>query len=647
MRSQIKFPTRRTFAFTAAIVSIGFTFFASSATADDRFVVPTSPSSNDSSPAPSPPPPSPPPPPSGGNDSSYSPPSSDSGRFNVPVPNNPPSSSNYIPGSGQSGGGYYSGNRGHGSYSNPFPYWGGYYYWDGDYYYWGGHRYYSESGRFGRYPFSLGYTERYNQTSNEKSVSIFFPPAAPPIGAPIPPKQAPGLQTPAPQELAKFIYEPFYAPLSTRLAEQDLSRKLITRLDNYKAKRSALQTELQKKLDSLTDAMPADRIQQLETFAREQTPRIAELEATAEQLRSDLLRGGLIGIFSGTGDWNETRRWALGGETLPQDRQQTLVFEFLVMRAAVYYQEGLSPAQRRLLREIAMELQVEAFKPKTEEPSKNETSLMFFSPETSRIGVPDDLPPDLSAKIATYQSEKKAIKTELRNTLYSQDRAAASRRFQVLKQLAESQASRIAVLDGLADDIRACLSRLPKPPGPTTPPAFPAELAKRISAYQKEKLAIQKLLQSKLDEVRERLSITPEGFNVTRKASDDRSRITFNLQTPPGLPDYKRTLIRQAIDDLNKQNAQRFDALNKEREVIREEVARFAAVPRDASGENSVRSLLRDFFTALREEESWQPYKDYQTAVYQPGLSPEQRRLLFEVALEKLALPLPDGEFQQ
>ena len=420
----------------------------------------------------------------------------------------------------------------------------------------------------------------------------------------------------------------------------------MTRLDNYRAKRSSLQSELQNKLDSLKDAIPADRIQQLETFAREQSPRIAELEATAEQLRSDLLRGGLVGLFSGTGDWNQSRNWALGGRSQPQAREQTLVYEFLVMRAAVYYQDGLSPAQRRLLREVAMELQVEAFKPKTDEPSKNETSLVFFSPETARIRVTDDLPADLSAKIAVYQSEKSAIKTELRNTLYSQDSAAASRRLQVLKQLAESQAPRIAALEGLADDIRACLSRLPKPPGPSTPPAFPVELAKRISTYQKEKLAIQKLIQTKLDEIRERLALNPEALSLTRRTSDDSSRGGFRLQTSAGLPDDKTTVIRQAIQDLNKQNEQRFASLAKERDSIREEVAHFAGTHPDAAGEKTVHNLLHDFFTSLREEEAWQPYQDYQTAVYQPGLSPEQRRLLFEVALEKLSLPLPDGEFQ-
>jgi hypothetical protein len=47
---------------------------------------------------------------------------------------------------------------------------------------------------------------------------------------------------------------------------------------------------------------------------------------------------------------------------------------------------------------------------------------------------------------------------------------------------------------------------------------------------------------------------------------------------------------------------------------------------------------------ALKDSED--AYRDYRTAVFEPGMSPEQRRLLFGGALEKLDLPLPRGELQ-
>ncbi len=52
-------------------------------------------------------------------------------------------------------------------------------------------------------------------------------------------------------------------------------------------------------------------------------------------------------------------------------------------------------------------------------------------------------------------------------------------------------------------------------------------------------------------------------------------------------------------------------------------------------------ALLTKFSQSIRELERNWDYHDYQIAVLQPGLSPEQRRLLFGGALERLALPLP------
>jgi hypothetical protein len=443
--------------------------------------------------------------------------------------------------------------------------------------------------------------------------------------------------------LANYVYEPFYAPLSTRLSEQDLTKKLMTRLDSYRAKRTALQTELQQKIDSLKEATSSERTQQLADFSREQTPHIAELENAAEQLRSDLLRGGLVGLFSGTGDWNQSRTWKLGEGWLAQPRDKNLVFEFLVVRAAVFYQDGLSPAQRRLLREVAMELQVEAFKPTDKAKPQADEALLYFSPETARIRITDDFPAELSTKIAAYQTEKSRLKTELRDTLYQYDSSSSAKRAQMLKQLAETQATAFTALDVLADDIRTDLAALPKQAGPATAPAFPPELAARISAYHKEKLEMQKVFQAKLEEIRQRYA--PESAGLRQKTTDD-GKPTYQLEdTADQVPEESMQQIRTAIASLNKQNASHFADLNKEKELIRSEVARFAAAHRDTDGERSVQSLIRAFLDAKHDAEAWQPYEVYRTAVYQPGLSSEQRRLLFEVAMEKLALPLPDGEF--
>jgi hypothetical protein len=46
------------------------------------------------------------------------------------------------------------------------------------------------------------------------------------------------------------------------------------------------------------------------------------------------------------------------------------------------------------------------------------------------------------------------------------------------------------------------------------------------------------------------------------------------------------------------------------------------------------------------QQESEAAFRDYRTAVFEPGLSLEQRRLLFDSAVEQLNLPLPAGELQ-
>jgi hypothetical protein len=48
--------------------------------------------------------------------------------------------------------------------------------------------------------------------------------------------------------------------------------------------------------------------------------------------------------------------------------------------------------------------------------------------------------------------------------------------------------------------------------------------------------------------------------------------------------------------------------------------------------------LLKKFSDSMQQIEFWRNYRDYQIAVLQPGLSAEQRRLLFDAALEKIAL---------
>ena len=618
----------------------------------DRFIVPTNDSSSSSSNGSPPPPPAPPPPappPSGGG-SNHTPPSSsnNSDRFVVPTPSDNRDRSSRSGGGGGYDGGYRGGHgsgggydggyrRGYGGHSYYDPFWGGCYYWGGNYYYWGGHYYDPSYQRFGRYRDSIEYDYRTVPAAANNRSPIFFPPSPPPLGAPIPPRQPPSTSITAPAGLAAYVYEPFYAPLSTRLSQADLTKKNLQRLDAYRSTRNRLREELIQRLDRLKDTDPATRASELGTLALAQAGELTKLEAEADDLRGDLLHGGLVGIFSGTGDWNENRRWRLGEGNLSRRSADTVSAEFRVIRAAAFYQEGLSPAQRRLLREVEMELQVEAFKPKTASSHTPDEKLFFFSPETARLPVATDLPASLSLKLETYEKDKSALKAELRDALYSLDSAPAPKRAGTLRKVAETQAPHFATLEALAEEIRAEFALLPNPPGPAVPPAFPPALSARLTVYQAEKAMLQKELQAGLDEVRK----TKSAVNLTATGTPDGIR----FETPRS--ETSSAVIaaaRKSVENFNKQHQERLAALTKEREAIRADVARFAAEKDSGSGK-SVETLLNDFNTHLQQGERWQHYRYYQLAMLEPGLSPEQRRLLFEAALERLNLPLPAGEY--
>lgn len=415
--------------------------------------------------------------------------------------------------------------------------------------------------------------------------------------------------------MAAFVNEPFYPVLSIRLAAEDLPQRLQLELDAYRAAKIELQNELRSTIVRLKGADPGARQHELAELARMQTPRIAALETTAGHLRSDLQRGGLYGLFAGRGDWNEYRNWRLESKSAGPSRADTLQMEFEVMRAAVYYQDGLSSAQRRLVREIAMELQAEVRQSEMGAQPAPDASLVFFLPETARIRLSANLPAGLATKLAAFLAAKKELKAELRATLYSYDEKSDRERTQVLARLAEKQAPRIAALEELAEDIRRGLADVADMPGPPAPPMLPPELEARISTYRGHKLELLKALHAVL-------------------ASPD----------PAGRLSGRRDQVREQVAAFNRENTVRFAELNKEKGGLREALAQYMRTLGAARDQKSIDGLLEEFENARQQQEIWDRYRDYQAAVLMPGLSAEQRRLLYDAAIEELALPLPGGE---
>jgi cytochrome c556 len=184
-----------------------------------------------------------------------------------------------------------------------------------------------------------------------------------------------------------------------------------------------------------------------------------------------------------------------------------------------------------------------------------------------------------------------------------------------LRALASAQAPLFAALEERAEDIRRKLAPLGDPDRLPEMPAIPADFEARITAYHSEKDALQKELLARVDEVKK-----SRGSADSAAASDS---------------------VRQAIADFTNENAARYADLAKMRVSIRTDLSKMEA---GSSAPVSPDAMVAQFSDSLKKLQSYWNDRDYRNAMLQPGLSPEQRRLLFDGALQKLALPLPRGE---
>lgn len=463
-------------------------------------------------------------------------------------------------------------------------------------------------------------------------VPIFFPPTPPPFGRLVSrlSSSATG-QTFAPSpELANYLTEPFYPALSTRLARHDLGDKNRQKLDAYRASRDALLEELQTELTRIREFTPADRHAALESLARRQTPRLAALEATAEQLRSDFLKGEY--------DWSALREWRLGERNVRGDSPMEIG---AVFRAYAFYQAGLAPEQRQLLREIVIEITSGA---EDAAAASAQQPYLFFSPALTRVTLPADLPADVAAKIARYETKKSGLKKELFDTIQTQDRATfAFSRTTALKTLAAKQAPGLQELETLAEEIRIGLVSVPALSTAVPRSPLPPGLTQRAMEAVQARTALQKASRAKIDEL---LGSLPEYFPVAFATSLDSNGVKVRL-VPRGSRvssnDPRIAGIVTRLNEIGEEHRVRHEALNREIEALRDDVGR-------ALGAGATAPAITEALDAVVrhnvQRENEDGYRDYRTAVIEPGLSPEQRRLLLGGAMRKLDFPLPGGELQ-
>jgi hypothetical protein len=530
---------------------------------------------------------------------------------------------------------------------------------------------------------------------------IFFPPLPPPLDEPPPwpgsrqtvsavstPMPSPAgrgslpvgfrrrfvRSTAPPEELAQDVNEPFYAPLSSLLVKNELRAGGRVRLEQYHAVRAGLVAELQQEMARAAGSDASARERALADFARRQSARLAGFEEEGEALRADL-----VSSFYG---WFVLRHWHLG-ERAHTDTPETIA---AVTRAYASYQNELRPEVRGLLREIAIET-VDA---PSEPESAVATPAFFFAPETARVRLPADLPAPIAARFAEYSAKKTLLKNSLRNAVLRQEKTSFWRG-NLLRKWQEQQSGALVELENLAATIRHELVAFPGVMDARVDSSLPAHLTDRFAALRRELNELQGKTRREIAEVERGIPnlsnssvMNPPGppiplvivnaefetrvssFAVKGLTFEVRPNVVTRVSTPPqqrparpldGQAERSLEQTQEAMNAIAAEYDRVFSAIVNEMAALSAELLNTTQPAPDPSASDAPLAALAEHQAAQERAlntlnrhvdtlEKPAAYAEYRAAMFEPGLSPAQRRLLFGQAFRSLGLPLPSGELQ-
>ncbi len=520
------------------------------------------------------------------------------------------------------------------------PFWGGYYVWYGSYYSWYSYAYspYPNYSDETSAPAQESYSEPEPQPPQPGAIPLYFAPNPPPLGTQLPPTLDMSAGA-APAGLAPWIDEPFYGPLATRLAAGDLPGSTLALLNTYRAAKLAALRALRQKLASVASLGPDARRRALSEFAREQSASLSELDDRSGQIRRLLVNQG------DTNPWYGQRPWRLDPQTANLAPDALKRLQFQVVRAAASYGDGFPTAFRWLLRETAMDLQMSALAapPSSAPQGEPQSRLVFFSPSTSRVILPGNLPDDLATEFAAYDSEKRAIRAELVASLTDSDALSAEGRRQADLAVVVRLTPRLIALEALADQIRDRVAATPGLFAPEHRVDIPGDLAVRLSEFLDECAQLRDRVYAEFEKLRAlaapaTLRMLPPGSEPPQAA------LTVALTPRLGQSEERITTMRADLEAFNRVWTPRIADNEARSAQLQADIARrFTSFPGAPTGLSSGAEyrLCED---QVRDEQTWQQYAEYQTALFEPGLSPAQRRLLYDGALQKLALQLPPAD---
>ncbi len=464
-----------------------------------------------------------------------------------------------------------------------------------------------------------------------KPLPVFFPPVPPPLERITKPTGSiMRLSYPASETLSAYVNEPFYPALAARLEQMEMTRRKQSNLDKYREDKRTVLAELRTELAYILQQPAAARPPLLAKLAQKQDPKILALEARAEDLRRSLTDGDY--------EWGALRDWKLGNTKTASETPGEVQ---KVMLSAAFFQNGLSLQQRGLLREIAIEISQGG---KTAEDAMEAQPYIFFFPSPARVRFPEKVPEAVAAKIARYDTRKSALRKELYDTIYREDSAwFETTRSAALRSLAERQAPEFAILEELAEEIRRDLA--PMPPLPRMAPLVPLPpvLSQKLTAIFRRHTTEQLRIKDEIGKIQERYpKLRLSGYFL-----QGRFFYTVKNVGSSSFNSYRDTekIRNEATEELVKLS-KRYDlviaGLVEESTAIKRELAETMKT-KDTS---ELSLATAEAARRAIEQETDDSIDEYFVAVFEPGLSPPQRRLLFDGAMESLEMPLPGGEMQ-
>lgn len=426
---------------------------------------------------------------------------------------------------------------------------------------------------------------------------VLLPPLPPVLGAaqydiPLPPY---------PVVLADHAGENFFMAYGSTHLRRLIGGTQRRRVERYRALRERLLAEIRA---AGTD--PAA----LAAVASRQESAQRELEAEAEAIRAELAR-----LDGGRGLLKLRDDSAAG-------RSPGLRTYFSAVHAA-QYQPALSADQRQLLLEIALEALLD---------SRSAADRTFsFLPAPARIRWPDQAPARLVALARMFTDLRNGLKTELQETIVTQASPDPEKASGRNAALAARQAPRFAELHRLAEDVRVQLAPLIGGVRPA-PSGHPPALVREVGSLVARKNVLQARAQRWVEELNREFAPTPHrlSFREGRPVIE-----VVPVAAAPAAPDRTPPAQLARLHACNMQLQQDFRQLAEAMAIARAKVQEYRA-SLDANQAPSAGKLSSLLAREYAEEELWERFADYRTAVLVPGLTPGQRNLLFRAALSRL-----------